>query len=234
MAFGLISTSALLAFGVMPAAASASVHLAEFFTTAASCIAHMVHRNVDFRVMARLAAAGIVGGMVGVYVLTGIEGAIVRPFVVVYLAALGAIILYRTMRARQSGQFPERYLTPLGIIGGFADAIGGGGWGPIVTSTIIARGGEPRYVIGTVNAAEFLVTASVSGAFIWAFVSGHWQNSETVLTHASALAGLILGGVAAAPVASFVVKRVSARRLSTTVALLVLTLCAYQGWQLLT
>lgn len=232
MAYGLISTTVLLAFGILPATASASVHVAEMFTTAASGAAHIAHRNVDFRTLARLAPAGGGGGALGVYVVTGIDGAIIRPFVVAYLGLMGLLVLYRAVNPVPPKVFSTRYAATLGTIGGFSDAIGGGGWGPMVSSTLMASGGEPRYVIGTVNTAEFLVTTSISAAFIWALLSGHWEAEGTLLDHAGPVVGLIIGGIMAAPVSGLIVKRVSAKRLSVSVGLLVLTLCLYQGLQL--
>jgi uncharacterized protein len=232
MAYGLIATTVLLTLGVTPASASASVHVAELFTTAASGAAHLVHRNVDFRAFLRLVPAGVIGGILGVYVVTGIDGATIRPFVVAYLAIVGGIVLYRTIRPHQLRTLSPRATTALGAVGGFSDAVGGGGWGSIVTGTLMAIGGTPRYVIGTANAAEFLVTASISAGFVWALISGHWSDRDTFLDHTAAIAGLIIGGIAAAPVAGFVVRRMPARPLALGVGFLVLTLCAYQGWQL--
>lgn len=232
MAYGLISTTVLLAFGVLPATASASVHVAEMFTTAASGAAHIAHRNVDFRTLARLAPAGVVGGALGVYVVTGIDGAIIRPFVIAYLGLMGLLVLYRALKPIPPKVFSAGYATTLGTVGGFTDAIGGGGWGPMVSSTLMASGGEPRYVIGTVNTAEFLVTMSISASFVWAFLSGHWEGQDDILAYAGAVVGLIIGGIMAAPVSGLIVKRVSAKRLSVSVGVLVLSLCVYQGWQL--
>ena len=233
MAFGLVSTTVLLAFGVLPATASASVHVAEMFTTAASGAAHFAHRNVDFKTFLHLVPAGIIGGVLGVYVLTGVDGAIIRPFVVAYLALMGALILYRVLRPRPRVPYSAPYTAGLGAVGGFADAIGGGGWGPLVGSTLMAGGGEPRYVIGTVNASEFLITVAISSAFAWALLTGHWQDAGALVDHAAAVGGLIVGGIIGAPIASFVVKRVPARQLAVSVGVLVLTVAAFQGWQLL-
>src|SRR5262249_46781042 len=154
-------------------------------------------RNVDFRAFLRLVPAGVIGGILGVYVVTGIDGATIRPYVAAYLAFVGGIVLYRAIRPRPLRSLSARATTLLGTVGGFSDAVGGGGWGSIVTSTLMAAGGTPRYVIGTTNAAEFLVTASISASFIWALLSGHWSDRDTFLDHAAAIGGLILGGIAA-------------------------------------
>ncbi|MEX0853504.1 MAG: sulfite exporter TauE/SafE family protein [Bauldia sp.] len=233
MAYGVTCTSVLLAFGVPPAHASASVHAAEVFTTAASGASHVWHRNVDWRLVGLLAPAGVVGGVFGTYVLTGIAGAAIRPFVTAYLAAIGAFIVVKAMRP-----FPERPISgwlvvPLGGAGGFVDAVGGGGWGPVVTSSLIGSGGAPRLVIGSVNAVEFVVTLSVSLTFLFALLSGHWEDAGNVTDHLPAVGGLIVGGIVAAPLAGYVIKIVATPVLTAVVGLLILTLAAYQTWQLL-
>jgi uncharacterized membrane protein YfcA len=236
MGYGIISATALLAAGVAPAAVSASTHAAEVFTTAVSGAAHLWHRNVDWRIFWRLAPAGIIGGVVGAYVLTGLSGETVRPFVVAYLAIMGVLILRRAIRWKRPKPTPgSGHTTGLyGLIGGFCDAIGGGGWGPIVTSTMLAEGGEPRYVIGSVNLAEFFLTLAISATFVGALVTGHWQMAGNLVDFLIPVAGLIAGGVIAAPVASFLAKSVPARRLTARVGLLVLALTTYQGWLLFT
>jgi uncharacterized membrane protein YfcA len=234
MAYGVVSTTMLLSFGVPPAAASASVHAAEMFTTAASATSHVSHRNVNWRLFWRLAPAGIIGGVLGTYVLTAIDGAVLRPFVTVYLGLLGIYILFRAFRARAPYHEPRTgVVVPLGVAGGFVDAAGGGGWGPIVTSSLIGSGGAPRYVVGTVNTVEFFVTSAVSIAFITALVTGHWQEAEGIGPYLWSVAGLVVGGVLAAPLAGFVVRIIPARQLMILVGGLVIALAIYQTWQLL-
>lgn len=234
MAYGVVSSTMLLAFGVSPAAASASVHAAEMFTTAASATSHVSHRNVNWRLFWRLAPAGVVGGVLGAYVLTSVDGAVLRPWVTTYLALLGVYILYRAMRARPAYKEPrKRVVMPLGVAGGFVDAAGGGGWGPIVTSSLIGGGAPPRYVVGTVNCVEFFVTTSVSAAFVVALLTGHWQEAEGLAGHAWSVGGLVVGGVLAAPLAGFVVRAIPAQKLMLLVGALVLGLAGYQTWQLL-
>jgi uncharacterized membrane protein YfcA len=234
MAYGVTCTSVLLAFGVVPAHASASVHAAEVFTTAASGASHVWHRNVDWRLFGLLAPAGVAGAVVGTYLLTGIAGAAIRPFVTAYLAAIGAFIVFKAIRP-----FPERPISgwlvvPLGGVGGFVDAIGGGGWGPVVTSSLIGSGGAPRIVIGSVNAVEFVVTLSVSLTFVFALVTGHWADAGDLTTHLSTVGGLILGGVFAAPLAGYAIRIIPARPLTAMVGTLILALAAYQAWQIAT
>ncbi len=234
MAYGVVSSTMLLAFGVPPAAASASVHAAEMFTTAASATSHVSHRNVNWRLFWRLAPAGIVGGVLGTYLLTAIDGAVLRPFVTIYLGLLGVYILYRAFRIRAAYKEPRTGLVlPLGVAGGFVDAAGGGGWGPIVTSSLIGSGGAPRYVVGTVNTVEFFVTTAVSVAFITALLTGHWADAEGIDQHLWSVAGLVVGGVLAAPLAGFVVRIIPPQRLMMLVGTLVMALACFQTWQLL-
>jgi uncharacterized membrane protein YfcA len=234
MAYGVVSSTMLLSFGVPPAAASASVHAAEMFTTAASATSHVRHRNVNWRLFWRLAPAGILGGVLGTYVLTAIDGAMLRPFVTAYLALLGVYILSRAFRARGPDREPKSALVlPLGVTGGFVDAAGGGGWGPIVTTSLIGSGGAPRYVVGTVNTVEFFVTTAVSVAFITALLTGHWADAEGIDQHLWSIAGLVVGGILAAPLAGFVVRILPARRLMLLVGILVVSLAGYQTWDLL-
>ncbi|ODT79460.1 MAG: hypothetical protein ABS76_19945 [Pelagibacterium sp. SCN 64-44] len=234
MAYGVVSSTMLLSFGVPPAAASASVHAAEMFTTAASATSHVSHRNVNWRLFWRLAPAGIVGGVLGTYVLTAIDGAVLRPFVTLYLGLLGLYILYRAFRVRAVYREPRTgVVLPLGVAGGFVDAAGGGGWGPIVTSSLIGSGGAPRFVVGTVNTVEFFVTTAVSMAFITALLTGHWEEAEGINHYLWSVAGLVVGGVLAAPLAGFVVRIIPPRRLMVLVGCLVMGLACFQAWQLL-
>jgi len=233
MAYGVVSSTVLLSAGVAPAAASASVHSAELFTTAASGASHLWHRNVDWRLFWRLAPTGILGAVAGAYLLTGIDGAAIRPFVVAYLGIMGCVILYRAFR-----KAPERRLRPglaaiLGGAGGFLDAAGGGGWGPVVSGSLIGSGGSARHVIGTVNAVEFLVTLAASATFLWALLGGHWSEAEGFAEHGEAIGGLIVGGLIAAPIAGYATRIAPRQLLMVAVGLLVVALAIYQGWQLL-
>jgi len=232
MGYGIVSATVLLAAGVTPAAVSASTHTAELFTTAVSSGAHLLHRNVDFRIFWRLMPAGVMGGVLGTYILTGVNGEVMRPFVVAYLGIMGVLILRRAFSARKSRPVTARATGLYGLVGGFCDAVGGGGWGPVVTSAMLAQGGEPRYVIGSVNAAEFILTLAISATFVAALATGHWEMAGNFIDYATPVAGLIAGGVVAAPVASFLARHVPARRLLGGVGVLVLALTTYQGWLL--
>ncbi|HYD26155.1 sulfite exporter TauE/SafE family protein [Brevundimonas sp.] len=232
MAYGVISSSVLLAFGVPPATASASVHGAEVFTTAASAGSHVWHRNVDWRLLAPLATAGVIGGCIGAYVLTGIEGDVIKPFVIAYLMAMGVYILWRAGHDIRIRRIRAWVMAPLGLVGGFLDSIGGGGWGPTVSSAMVGAGQEPRRAIGTVNTAEFFLAVAISAAFVWALVSGHWRDADALQNHAAAVGGLVVGGLAAAPFAGLIAKRVPRRVLTYAVGGLLLALAGFQALQL--
>ncbi len=213
MAYGVSSTAFLLSIGISPAAASASVHAAEIFTTGVSGISHLRIGNVDRVLFRRLLIPGIIGGASGAYLLTSIPGQIIKPFVSAYLLIMGFWILLRAfkeMRMAQAG----REVVPLALFGGFFDAIGGGGWGPIVTTTLVARGVEPRLTIGSVNLAEFFVTVVESLVFVLTTGLSFWQI----------IVGLIIGGVMAAPLAAYVCKRIPARPLMILVGVLIIAL----------
>lgn len=232
MAYGVISSSVLMAFGVPPATASASVHAAEVFTTAASATSHVAHRNIEWRLFLPLAVAGVIGGVLGAYVLAGIEGDIIKPFVMAYLGLIGLYILWRAGHEFKPRRLPRWLPAPFGLVGGFLDAIGGGGWGPTVTSTMIGAGQEPRRAIGTVNTAEFFLTVAVSATFVWALVTGHWSEAEALRDHATAVAGLVVGGLCAAPFAGLIVKKVPRKVLAYAVGFLLVGLSLFQAAQI--
>lgn len=232
MAYGVISSSVLLAFGVPPAQASATIHAAECFTTGASGMSHLAHRNVDWRLLLRLAPAGIVGGVVGAYLLTGFDPTFIKALVVAYLGVLGLFMLARAVRGMREEPPHLKHVIPLGVTGGFLDASGGGGWGPIVTSTLLGRGHAPRYVIGSVNTAEFFVTVAISATFVWTLLTGRFVLEGGLASGAAALVGLIIGGLVAAPLAGYVTKIAPARLLLTLASVLVVGLSIWQGVQL--
>jgi uncharacterized membrane protein YfcA len=218
MAYGQISSTLLISMGVPPALASAGVHTAETFTTAVSGISHTVHRNVDWRLFFRLVIPGVIGGVLGAYVLTAVDASVAKPFVLAYLTALGVYLFYRGVMHRHTERTPK-IVSPLGLAGGFLDAAGGGGWGGIVTSNLLVQGSNPRRTIGTVNTAEFFVTLSFSATFLAAL---GWEAFTT------ATVGLLIGGVIAAPFGALIAKRVNADRLLTFVGAL-LTLVSLYG-----
>ena len=207
MAFGQISSTLLVSFGVPPAAASAGVHTAETFTTAVSGISHVAHRNVDWGLFFRIVIPGVIGGVAGAYVLTQISADAARPLVLSYLTALGLYLFYRGIMHRHTERQP-RVVGPLGLVGGFLDASGGGGWGAIVTSNLLVQGSNPRKAIGTVNTAEFFLTVTISATFI---ATIGWEAFTT------ATVGLLIGGVMAAPFGGWIAKRVNPDLLLTFV-----------------
>jgi uncharacterized membrane protein YfcA len=199
MAFGVICNTLLVAvMGVAPARASANVHIVETFTTAVSGISHALHGNIDRRLFLRLLIPGVIGGVTGAYVLTNLDGNTVKPYVLGYLIAVGVYLLIRGLMFPPKVSKP-RVVEPLGLIGGFMDAAGGGGWGPIVTSNLLVQGVEPRKVVGTVSAVEFFLTSIVSATFIYHL---------GVKDFATATTGLLIGGVAAAPLGALFAKRI--------------------------
>jgi uncharacterized membrane protein YfcA len=219
MAYGLIVTSTLLAVGWPPAIASASVHAAEVVTTGLAGASHVWHKNVDWKLFARLAPAGVIGGAIGAYVLVGLPETWVKVFVTVYLLTLTVIIARRiltepkTKEHRRPGK--EAQAIPIGAAGGFLDAIGGGGWGPIVTSTLIVRGDHPRHSIGSASLSEFLVTTVISATFIATLdFSRYWDIAL----------GLIIGGAIAAPFAGWLSRIIPVRWLMIMVAVVIAVL----------
>lgn len=232
MAYGVVSTTVLLAIGVPPAAASASVHTAEIFTTAASGASHVYHRNVSWPLWWPLLIAGMIGGVIGAYVLSGVSGDMIKPFILAYLAILGIWIVLKGLRDIKPRHIRSFWGAPLGLVGGFMDAIGGGGWGPTATTALVGAGKDPRRAIGTVNSAEFFVTMAISATFVWALMTGHWQDAGAIGDYAVAVGGLILGGLIAAPFAGWIAKSVPTRILTFMVGGLIILLAAYQALQL--
>lgn len=221
MAFGVITNTMMVGLlGVPPAIASQRVHLVECFTTATSGISHLLHGNIDKRLFFRLLIPGMIGGLAGTWLLTSIDGATIKPFVLIYLAGIGLWLLVRGLlyppKLREA-----KYVAPLGLLGGFLDAAGGGGWGPVVTSNLLVQGAEPRKVIGTVNSVEFFLTLTISAAFIF-----HIGLSDIV----GATLGLIIGGIAAAPFGAMAAKHFSPKLMLILVGLALSATSAYGVW----
>ena len=216
MAYGVSCNSFLLTFGVSPAIASASVHIAELFTTSVSGFSHWKLKNVDKTMFIKLLIPGIIGGAIGAYLLSNFEGGAIKPYINAYLIAMGVVIIVKIFK-KQKPKHLGGWIYPLGLGGGVLDAVEGGGWGPVVTSTLIASGVEPRYTIGTVNAAEFFVTMAESIMFISFLGLG-----ESVY----AITGLVIGGIIAAPFGAFLCRRVPMKPLMALVGALVIFLNA--------
>lgn len=214
MAYGLSATSVLLSFGVPPATASASVHAAEVFTTGVSGAAHWRLGNVQWATVRKLAIPGMVGGALGAYVLTAVPVEVIKPIITGYLLLMGAWIVFKAFTGSAKSGEPPSWIAPLGLGGGFLDAAGGGGWGPIVTSTLLGQGAKPRYTIGSVNAAEFFVTLVISITFLGTIGLELWPI----------IAGLILGGALAAPMAAYIAKTLPDRPLMALVGVVIILL----------
>lgn len=218
MAYGVSSNTFLLSLGIPPAAASASVHMAEVVTTGISGFSHWRLGNVDWKLVRRLLLPGVVGGVVGAYLLTSIDGNIIKPYIAAYLLVMGGFIIYKAFSIKAQ-QGKDYYHGPrvswLGVFGGFCDAIGGGGWGPVVTSTLVAKGKHPRTTIGSVNFSEFFVTFSQSVLFVIALSFGeYWQI----------IVGLLVGGAIAAPLAAWLSQKLPLKALMIFVGTLIILL----------
>jgi uncharacterized protein len=215
MAYGVTSTTLLLAIGTNPAAASATVHLAEIGTTLASGLSHWKFGNVDWKVVAKIGLPGAIGAFAGATFLANLSTEVAAPVMSLILLALGAYLLLRfTLRGvdrRHLGKpMRKRFLGPLGLVAGFVDATGGGGWGPVGTPAILASGRmEPRKVIGSVDTSEFLVALAASLGFLFALGS---QGVNFLW-----VAGLLAGGLVAAPVAAWLVRHIPPRMLGSLV-----------------
>ncbi|MFJ5599667.1 sulfite exporter TauE/SafE family protein [Micromonospora parva] len=214
MAYGLTSSTLLLVAGVAPAAASASVHLAEIGTTLAAGVAHWRFGNVDWRVVTRIALPGAIGAFAGATVLSSISTEAAAPWMAGILFTLGAYLLVRFARPlrtdRVGGRLRGRFLGPLGLVAGFVDATGGGGWGPVATPALLVSGRmEPRKVIGSVDTAEFVVAGAASIGFLIGL------GSEGFLL--PTVAALLIGGLIAAPLAAWLVRIVPAQLLGAAV-----------------
>jgi uncharacterized membrane protein YfcA len=217
MAFGVISSTLMISLGLPPAAASATVHVVETFTTAASAASHIFHRNVDWKLFARLVIPAMLGGALGAYVLTSISASTARPLILAYLLCIGVYIVIRGIAYPPRERTPK-IIEPLGFAGGFLDAAGGGGYGPVVTSNLLVQGGSPRKVIGSVNTSEFFLTITVSATFIATL-------GLAAFTHATV--GLLIGGLAASPFGAVIAKRVPTKPLMVLVGCVLIATSGY-------
>lgn len=213
MAYGVSASTFLMSFGVSPAAASASIHASEIFTSGVSGLSHLKFQNVNKRLFKHLLIPGVLGAIAGAYILSSFEeyNHILRPIVATYTLILGIVIIVKS-RNIQPKRRKTKNVPALAGFGGFMDSIGGGGWGPIVATTLIARGRNPRYTIGSVNLAEFFVSFASSVTFFLSIGIGYFQI----------IAGLILGGIIAAPIAALLVSKLPVKKMLMVVGVVVI------------
>ena len=212
MAYGVTSTSFLLSLGVPPAVSSTSVHVAEMFTTGASAISHFKFGNINKKLFRNLLIPGVLGSITGAYLLSDfIDGNVIKPYISIYMIILGVIIIRKALQKNIVKQRTKR-LGLLAVFGGFMDSIGGGGWGPIVTSSLLGRGRDPRYTIGSVNAAEFAVSFASGITFLLFEGVNSWQ----------VVLGLIVGGTIASPLGAIFVNKVKRKPMMILVGTLVI------------
>lgn len=232
MAYGVSSNTFLLSLGLPPATASAAVHVAEVGTTAVSGLSHLWFKNIDSSILWPLVIAGTAGGVLGAYLLTSFPSDYLKPIIALYLLAMGVRIIVRAARlkkleesgdgAHQKRRSDKRFLSILGAVGGFCDAVGGGGWGPVVTTTLMANGHSGRYAVGTVNSAEFFVTLAQAVAFLF--------TTTVIADHGLVILGLLTGGLLAAPAAAWLVSRVPQRGMLYLVGVVIILLSVRNIW----
>ncbi|MGY4531539.1 putative membrane protein YfcA [Pseudomonas sp. TE3786] len=217
MAYGITATTFLLSAGATPAAASASVHIAEVFTTGLSGISHVKLGNVNRQLFLRLLIPGMIGAVLGAVVITQFDGKVLKPFISAYLLIMGLYILRKAFLHVVHKREPK-HIAKLAMFGGFVDAAGGGGWGPVVTTTLIGSGSDPRTTIGSVNFAEFFLTIASATSFI--LLAGQPSTWQLV-------AGLVFGGLFAAPFAALLCKKLHAKTLLMMIGSLITLISAY-------
>ncbi len=221
MAFGVIANTALLWLGTPPALATSYVHVIKIFTGGVSGISHFFQNNVDWRLFFRLAISGAIGGVCGAWLLSYLhlnDSNFARPFVLTYLTLIGLFIFWRGIGHKIPIERKVKVVEPVGLVGGFLDATGGGGWGPVTTSNLLIQGNSPRMTVGTVNSAEFVVAVAVSITYIL---------SLGIRDFPLAVIGLLIGGVTAAPLGSLVTKHVPARPMMIAVGALLTVISVF-------
>lgn len=214
LAYGITSITMLSMVGMPIKSGSASVHIAEIFTSFFSGVAHFKARNIDWLMLKKILFPGMIGGLIGAYIITIIQEDTLGRFINVYLLIMGGIIIYRAKKNVQKDN-KLRLIGLVGLVGGLFDAVGGGGWGPIVTSTMLASGYSPRYTVGTVDSAEFFVTLVQGGILLKTVEKGEYFD---------VILGLAIGGIIAAPLASKLCKKISEKRLMLIVGGLIILL----------
>lgn len=224
MAYGITASSFLLAAGAPPAMASGATHLAEVFTTGISGVSHLRMGNVNKKLFLSLLVPGIIGALIGTYILTHVDGKLLKPYISIYLLLMGLYVLSKAFRhIKAHHDINTKKVSALAMFGGFMDTTGGGGWGPIVTTSLVGSGQDPRTTIGSVNFAEFFLTVAVAASFF------------TMLDHTVwiMVAGLALGGLVAAPFAAYVTKHLTTKTLLILVGSLISLVSVfnlYKAW----
>jgi uncharacterized protein len=217
MAYGITATTFLLSSGFSPAIASASIHISEIFTTGASGLSHWQMGNINKKLFRALIIPGIIGGLTGVFLITNIDAHVVRPWIAIYLLLMGFYVFIKAFKiASFQSNIRSKKIFPLAFFGGFIDSIGGGGWGPIVTSNLLGSGHEPKKTIGSVNAAEFFLTITTGTSFAFLIGISYWE----------VVAGLIVGGIIAAPIAAKITAKLPTKFLMVFVGLMIMMLSA--------
>ncbi|MDP1557715.1 MAG: sulfite exporter TauE/SafE family protein [Nitrosomonas sp.] len=221
MAYGVTATTFLLASGASPAAASASVHIAEIFTTGVSGISHAKFGNVNKQLFTRLLVPGMLGGISGAILVTHVDGTLFKPIISAYLLLLGVYILSKAFRQLRIRKEAAKHVGKLALFGGFVDSAGGGDWGPVVTTTLVGTGSDPRTTIGSINFAEFFLTLTSAAVFALLMETDTWPL----------IVGLVFGGLFAAPFAAILCKKFHARTLLILVGILITTISFYNLYQ---
>lgn len=220
MGYGVIASSVLVASGMPPAMASAAVHVTKIPTGIASGLSHWKFGNIDWPVCRRLILPGLLGGIVGASVIALLPLHVIRPLAALYLGLMGVLMILRAMRWRRqpvAAPAPGKRPGLIGLLGGLFDSFGGG-WGPIVTSTLVLQGREPRLAVGSANAAEPVVAAMQAAVFSF------WLGAAALTTIGNAAAAIMVGALLAAPIAAFLVNRLPGRLIAGTVGVVLIGL----------
>jgi uncharacterized membrane protein YfcA len=213
MAYGISSNTFLVSLGLPPANASASVHIAETFIAGVSGLSHLRFKNVNKKLLQALIIPGCLGVILGAYILSNFDGNLIKPYIAVYLLIMGVIVIRKAL-SKSKKKTKTKRLYPLAFVGGFLDAIGGGGWGPVVVSTLLKNGRNARYTVGTVNLAEFFISLAGAGTFLIFLKISDWN----------AVIGLLIGGVIAAPFAAYLCTRINPKIFMILVGVVIILL----------
>lgn len=227
LGFGIISASVLLVQGVPPALVSASVNAAKIPTTGTAAFSHIINRNMDKQTVIALSVFGGLGGVLGMLVLTSLKGKALTTLITIYLLLIGGIIVWRGVKGVAPRVLPARFTRLIGFVGGVIEGIGGS-WGPVVTTSLIGSGREPRYAIGSSNIAEFAVSIVVFTAYLTAFAVGHWDAGPDLHAVLWPVAGLVVGGLPAALAGGWLSRISPNRWLTVAVGLLAISIAIYR------